>query len=168
MSTRCQVQVIGTGEDADKVTLYHHTDGYPSFMVPLIAKAYRHAVKPSPDGYARAWQAARVGKSAGQLCWAHPGKMEPEAGHDLHGDIAYLYLVYISGAMDTGATGRWEVEILVPRARTQFDPPGGKRFWDHPSVHLMDVHTPRTEVLALSRRIVRAERKRRKADVVSA
>jgi hypothetical protein len=162
MSTRCQVQVIGENADDSMVTLYHHTDGYPSYMVPLIAKAYRHAIKPSPHGYARAWQAARVGKVAGELCWADPGVMEPEAGHELHGDIEYLYRVYVSGGMHIGAIGKWEVEILIPRAATRFEPRGGNRFWDHPSVDLMELHTPRTEVLKLSRSILRAERKERK------
>lgn len=180
MSTRCQVQVIGLNEDDSQVTLYHHTDGYPSYMVPLIAKAYRTAIRPivhqgiHSDGtpyrhvYANAWQAARVGKSASYLCAADPGTMEPEAGHDLHGDIEYLYRVYVSGGMDIGATGTWEVEILVPTASTRFEPRGGKRFWDHPSVDLMDVHTPRTEVRKLARRVLRAERQRRKAEAVPA
>jgi hypothetical protein len=157
MSTRCQVQVVSANNDDSMVTLYHHTDGYPSYMVPLIAKAYRHAIKPSPHGYARAWQAARVGKAAGELCWADPGVMEPEAGHELHGDIEYLYRVYVSGGMHIKATGKWEVEILIPNE---------SRVWTEwtgqPTVQDMELHTPRTEVLKLSRSILRAERKERK------
>jgi hypothetical protein len=157
MSTRCQVQVIGENADDSMVTLYHHTDGYPSYMVPLIAKAYRHAIKPSPRGYPRAWQAAQVGKAAGELCWADPGTMEPEAGHELHGDIEYLYRVYVSGGMHIGVIGKWEVEILIPNE---------SRVWTEwtgqPTVQDMELLTPRTEVLKLSRSILRAERKDRK------
>jgi hypothetical protein len=157
MSTRCQVQVIGENADDSMVTLYHHTDGYPSYMVPLIAKAYRHAIKPSPRGGARAWQAARVGKVAGELCWADPGTMEPEAGHELHGDIEYLYRVHVSGGMHIGAIGQWEVEILIPnRSKVWRDWTG------QPTVDDMKVHTSRTEVLTLARRVIRAERKERK------
>jgi hypothetical protein len=169
MSTRCQVQVIGENDDDSMVTLYHHTDGYPSYMVPLIAKAYRHAIKPTvfkgtyPNGtpfrieHARAWQAARVGKVAGELCWADPGTMEPEAGHELHGDIEYLYRVHVSGGMHIGVIGKWEVEILIPNE---------SRVWTEwtgqPTIQDMELHTPRTEVLKLSRAILRAERKDRK------
>ena len=39
MSTRCQVKV-GDGEES--VTLYHHTDGYPEYMVPTIWKAFNY------------------------------------------------------------------------------------------------------------------------------
>ena len=42
MGTRCQVQVVEEAENKDweeKVTLYHHWDGYPDNMIPLFKKA---------------------------------------------------------------------------------------------------------------------------------
>lgn len=86
MSTRCQVKVVSKDfEKGTAITLYHHCDGYPSNMVPLIASAYR------PD-----WQHGRVGKVAAFLCAADPGGFEPEEGHDLHGDIEWYYIIQIS------------------------------------------------------------------------
>ncbi len=111
MSTRCQVQVIeGMGDNLyQKVTLYHHFDGYPSNMLPLIHKAYEL----SGGG----WEAGRAGKMASFLCAADPGQFEPEAGHDLHsGDIAYFYTVKPSNNdKSSDAHPQWIV--------TAYDPP---------------------------------------------
>jgi hypothetical protein len=44
MSTRCQVKVSsGVKGNQEAVTLYHHHDGYPTNMLPLMADAYTHA-----------------------------------------------------------------------------------------------------------------------------
>jgi len=101
MSTRCQVQVIGG--DGDKVTLYHHTDGYPTNMLPLFKAAF--------DLSGKGWQAARGGKCASFLCAADPGVFEPEAGHALHGDIEWYYQLHCDGAMHAGATPAWFVTL---------------------------------------------------------
>ena len=83
MSTRCQVKIQGTDVNGSAAfTLYHHCDGYPSYMLPLIA-----------SGYKDVWQAARAGKAASMLCAADPTGFELEQGHDLHGDIEYYYVV---------------------------------------------------------------------------
>ena len=94
MSTRCQVQVIqeGMGSWEDKVTLYHHTDGYPEYMIPIINKAYNYKRKPLWKGdtdLSCGWEKGRAGKVASLLCWADPIVFEPEEGHELHGDIEY-------------------------------------------------------------------------------
>lgn len=114
MSTRCQVSVhemsAGGGED-DRVTLYHHTDGYPEYMVPLIVSAWRKAIEEKGSE----WRAGRAGKAASFLCYVDPGTMEPEAGHELHGDIEFYYRVRLTGSKAVGKPApRWSVEVLVP------------------------------------------------------
>lgn len=105
MSTRCQVKVIGEGINPDELTLYHHTDGYPEYMIPLLTKAhgYEH-----PDGYDMSWTKERAGKVASLLCWADPAVFEPESSHELHGDIEFYYKLYC------GKSEEWEIEILDP------------------------------------------------------
>lgn len=83
MSTRCQVKVTGTDiNNADSVTLYHHCDGYPEYMLPTIANGWRDT-----------WQAGRIGKAASMVCGADPEGFEIEQGHALHGDIEFYYVV---------------------------------------------------------------------------
>ena len=101
MSTRCQVQVIGS--DNDKVTLYHHSDGYPTHILPLCHQAFELSGK--------GWQAARGGKCASFLCATDPGAFEPESGHALHGDIEWYYRLYCKGAMHNGCQAQWFVSI---------------------------------------------------------
>ena len=53
MGTRCQIKVTGVDINGSaSFTLYHHCDGSPSYMVPLIKKAFINT-----------WQAGRVGKA---------------------------------------------------------------------------------------------------------
>lgn len=105
MSTRCQVQVIEGPEARNKVTLYHHYDGYPSKMLPLIHKAYELS--------GGEWEAGRAGKMASFLCASDPGQFEPEAGHDLHSaDIAYFYTVKPStDEKHVGVNPKWIVTV---------------------------------------------------------
>ena len=92
MSTRCQVKVMGTDVNGSHAfTLYHHCDGYPSYMLPIIGKAYTDK-----------WQAERPGKAAAMLCAADPTGYEVEQGHSLHGDIEYYYVVDVTG-------GNWKI-----------------------------------------------------------
>jgi len=88
MSTRCQVKVNGLDES---VTLYHHCDGYPENMIPLIKQAF--------DFGNKSWKLTRAGKVASYLCYVDPGQFEPEEGHELHGDIEYYYIIHV-GADD--------------------------------------------------------------------
>lgn len=99
MSTRCQVEVYTVGEGiTEDVMLYHHTDGYPTHMIPLLQKAYELCVRTTENRYARFgakppsyWEMARAGKVAGAICAADPLVFEPESSLDLHGDIEWLY-----------------------------------------------------------------------------
>jgi len=98
MSTRCQVKVVAggfAGGHEDKaITLYHHCDGYPNNMLPLMASAYEND-----------WQHERPGKAAAFLCAVDPGGFEPEEDHELHGDIEWYYVVYVTADL-------WEVEVF--------------------------------------------------------
>ena len=135
MSTRAQVLVIQEelGGWEDKVLLYHHTDGYPEYMLPLLAKA---------RSMAGGREAGGAGKVASFLCAADPGVFEPEAGFALHGDIEYLYRLYVAN-MAGGSMAenpRWEVEVLVP----------GEGFWDNPDLEHMRILTPRQGLSGLT------------------
>lgn len=105
MSTKCQVAVVA---DKERFTLYHHWDGYPSNMVPLIKKAYDLCVAPHEDYKHcgedfRFRQAYEVGYSASFLCASDPRGFCPLAYNELHGDLSYYYEVFV---------GReWEIKI---------------------------------------------------------
>lgn len=111
MSTRCQVQV--TDSDGSKITLYHHTDGYCEYMIPLLDKAFKfaHETKKGMSGFKfkDEWKADRAGHVASFLCHVDPTVFEPETGHKLHADIEFYYRIY------TMLDCTWEVEILTPR-----------------------------------------------------
>jgi len=101
MSTRCQVKVTGTDiNGSDSFTLYHHCDGYPDYMLPLIAK-----------GHIDSWQAGRIGKAAAMVVSSDPTGFELEQGHELHGDIEYYYVVDVNG-------GDW----LITAYESPYDP----------------------------------------------
>jgi hypothetical protein len=86
MSTRCQVKIkeFGVTDPDNEFTLYHHCDGYPSSMVPLIAAAY------APD-----WKHGRVGKAAAFVVAEDVEGYDMEQGHALHGDIEWYYILSI-------------------------------------------------------------------------
>jgi hypothetical protein len=101
MSTRCQVKIEGVDlEKGEAITLYHHCDGYPSNMVPLLARAYK------PD-----WQHGRVGKAASFVIALEPDQFEPEAGHDLHGDIEWYYIIRVSSKGHTADVPKWTLSV---------------------------------------------------------
>jgi hypothetical protein len=115
MSTSCQVQVVQQDLHwEDNITLYHHWDGYPENIIPLIYKAYSYSDSPSSDNenYCKTdLMKERAGKVASLLCWADPAQFEPEQGHQLHADIQYYYRLYCSWSRrDHRAI--WEVEIF--------------------------------------------------------
>jgi hypothetical protein len=142
MSTRSQVKVIGTIGDGSQM-LYHHTDGYPDYMIPLLKSAaklaldnssmvkYAHEDAAKFSVSALPWEAGRVGKVASALCASDPLIMEPDAS-ELHGDIAYLYRLYLvnpSGMGHCGERVRWDIEILTPNTG----------FWDNSTEENMTV-----------------------------
>ena len=94
MSTRCQVKVTGTDiNNADSFTMYHHCDGYPSYMLPIIA-----------SGWQDTWQAGRIGKAAAMVVGADIRGFELEQGHEIHGDIEYYYVVDVTN-------GAWAITV---------------------------------------------------------
>ena len=100
MSTRCQVLVIGDDiNGGGKFTLYHHCDGYPSYMLPTIAK-----------GWANIWQSERVGKAASMIIGADPIGFELESSNSIHGDIEYYYIVEVHSR-------NWKIKVY----ETPFD-----------------------------------------------
>lgn len=111
MSTRCQVKVIEGDGHWQQVTLYHHCDGYPPNMLPLIHKAYKLL--------GGGWRAGRAGTIAAHLCAVDPTGFDPEAGHDLHGDIEYYYTITPSNNdKSIMANPLWNVAVY----KTPFDP----------------------------------------------
>ena len=103
MSTRCQVQVQG-GQNKDLVVLYHHCDGYPSNILPIIYKAF---MSKSRAEHGR-WQWARGGKSASIICGADPTGFDIEPGIELHKDIEYFYIVTVSDEHRP----KWNVKVF--------------------------------------------------------
>jgi hypothetical protein len=101
------------------VTLYKHTDGYPGNIIPRLIEAYQLATAPMRFGsqsYDKKWEAGRAGKVAGYICATHPGSFEPEAGHQLHGDIQFYYRLYLVNTAEGSMAEdpKWEVEIYIP------------------------------------------------------
>ena len=134
MSTRSQVKVIQNGIGwKEEVTLYHHTDGYPEYMIPTILKASNYTrLNYKGEVNNCKFEKGRAGKTASLLCWADPGVFEPEEGHGLHGDIEYYYKLYVNGSR------KWEIEIFDP------DYSGTEGFPIGPDENKMKPHTQRT------------------------
>lgn len=110
MSTRCQVHVIqerpGGGAPVASFSLYHHTDGYPSYMIPCMHYAWELTdAIPFTD---RRFVASVCESVVSFLCAADPGTFKPEQGSPLHGDLEYEYALYI--VRDDGDSVRWDVE----------------------------------------------------------
>lgn len=107
MSTRCQLQVVQVGIEWDeKITLYHHYDGYPENIVKLVEDTYKI--------WGSSWKAGRAGKVASFLCWKDPGQFEPEEGHELHNDIEFYYRLRVvnlrGGSMNEKPN--WELDVF--------------------------------------------------------
>ncbi len=109
MSTRCQVKIRAVnGNDAEAVTLYHHCDGYPSNMVPLIASAYKAD-----------WKHGRVGKAASYVVAEDVSGYDIEQGHELHGDIEWYYVLSIESELHEEAIPKWYLNVYdVPFGST--------------------------------------------------
>lgn len=118
MSTRCQVTVMQEGMRGweERVTLYHHFDGYPEGMLPLFKKAFEIGMTPKGDWHQPGCELGRVGKVASFLCAADPGGFEPEEGHALHGDIEFFYRLWCVNHRGgtVGDQPTWDVEVLIP------------------------------------------------------
>lgn len=175
MSTRCQVRIEGCEGSDDVITVYHHCDGYPSWMVPLIEKAYRKAIMPIDyettvgdktvvHQYEHAGMLNRGGYMASAIVAADPHGYQIENGNGLHGDIEYLYIIRpIGGTEDrpilkydgTEGTYRppmWTVEIRTPRSNG---------FWNRPRVAEMRIVTVATEIGKLAEDVRAIEDRKR-------
>ena len=110
MGTRSQVKVVkGDFKDRD-VTLYHSCDGYPGTILPFIGEAWKYANSIPLDEKKRheelfgnkdynniyAYQLNRPGNVASFLCHMDPHNFEPESGNEIHGDIAWYYVVDVN------------------------------------------------------------------------
>lgn len=119
MSTRCQVRVSsGVKGNEEAVTLYHHHDGYPTYMLKMMAKAYKNArtlLENKGKEYqtkADYWELGRGGKMASFLCKEDPSEFEPESGHQLHGDIEWYYTIKPSdNDYSMAANPKWNVTV---------------------------------------------------------
>jgi hypothetical protein len=139
MSTRCQVRVIAENKEdnsqfSEDVTLYHHCDGCSEWMVPLFWQAYQFGVTPYVPDWKKnepnaqpydvnQWQAFRAGYAASFLCHIDPRGFVPESGHQLHGDIAFYYKLYVCGKTVKGQEQKqWQVEIYKTKIRSKAAP----------------------------------------------
>jgi hypothetical protein len=95
-----KVKEYGVDDDKEAFTLYHHCDGYPSAMVPLIAGAYK------PE-----WKHGRIGKAAAFVLAEDSDGYEMEQGHDLHGDIEWYYVLEIKSETHVGAVPEWFLTV---------------------------------------------------------
>lgn len=102
MSTRCQVKITeyGVKNSKEAITLYHHCDGYPTGMVPLIAAAYK------PE-----WKHGRVGKAVSFVVAEDPDGYDIEQGHELHGDIEWYYVLAIKSETHVAAVPEWFLTV---------------------------------------------------------
>lgn len=117
MSTKCQTQIIEQHKDVEanwreeKITLYQHCDGYPNNMLKLFWQAFRYGFDPynvewSKIPVKQSWQVRRAGYAASFLCYIDPRGFQPEESHELHGDIAYYYKIFVNNE-------EWEIEIYT-------------------------------------------------------
>ena len=120
MCTRCQVEVKAEGLSwkESSVMLYHHCDGYPTNMLPLIRESWDRFKNRDE----MRWQLGRCGKVAAMLCWADPTGYEVERGVKLHCDIEWFYVVRClnSAGGSMAEDPRWIVEVYVPEIGVGF------------------------------------------------
>jgi len=145
MSTRANVHVTQEGlQWEETIQLYHHCDGYPSNMLPLMAGAIgvfvdREAKRDFP--IASNWELGRAGKLAAYIIATDPGGFEPESDTKLHGDIEYFYRIITVNSK--GGSMAEAPLIFVEVYATPKLEPDWKRFWDTGDVSLLCLIQPR-------------------------
>ncbi|MGA7861326.1 MAG: hypothetical protein WCB19_05660 [Thermoplasmata archaeon] len=118
MSTRAEVMVTGSeGGGSEKVYLDHHSDGYPSDMLPMFKRAFKKFGGKVGKSYrVGGWKAGRAGYVAGFLCAEDYGLIEPEdcdsAGN--HGDLEFFYVLRVSSTQHPDEHGVWALEVRAP------------------------------------------------------
>lgn len=117
MSTTALVVMRQDGED-QKVLLFHPSDGYPEYMLPVFRGAYAKFVTPSVPKYEE-WQpfrAGRVGTASALIVAADPhgfvveGCPQDEAAARKESYLDYIYTVLVT-SMGNGM-GTDEVEAI--------------------------------------------------------
>lgn len=135
MSTRCMVRITSSGLGWDEAPqyLYHHCDGYPENILPLINKAFVVGTEGmgALRGFPADWELGRAGKVAGLLCAVDPLQFEPDPEANsrgdapYHGDLDFVYHVHLvnkTNPKDRGAI-RWLVTVFQTKPE----------FWDAPT-----------------------------------
>jgi hypothetical protein len=130
------VEVEG-GINGTHAVLYHHSDGYPKYMVPLLQEAYRQFASPratggpktgygerrTPAEYRRysQWSAARAEYAAAMIASVDPtgfnvvGADQIRDGHGEQPDLEYYYVVHVGGNGPNGDPPiKWLLEIRTP------------------------------------------------------
>ncbi len=116
MATRCNVVI--TMDNMEPAVLYRHWDGYPSEVLPSLARAFSaggECQNAQPSSLAAFIIADGITTSMDDLPYA-----EYEPTNDLHADVDYIYLVVASRNED--GDPRWAVEILEPAPGYQNKP----------------------------------------------
>jgi hypothetical protein len=91
MGTRAIVQVINECRPDENITLYHHDNGDPDYMIPCLVEARKLAEKVCPGVFQ--YKFDRPGYVAGILCAADPGWFAPTTQN--HGDLDYTYTLHV-------------------------------------------------------------------------
>jgi hypothetical protein len=95
-----KIKEQGVNKAKESFTLYHHCDGYPTAMIPLIAGAYK------PE-----WKHGRIGKVVSFVMAEDPHGYEMEQGHELHGDIEWYYILEVKSEQHVGAIPEWRLIV---------------------------------------------------------
>ena len=126
MSTRANIRITDEVNWRDEVQLYRHCDGYPTAVLPALAKAYQLS--------GGNWEAGRTGKVAAYICVAGYEKgyiaFEPENHLRLHRDVEWVYRVVLLNHENGKHLDQpmWQVDVYRP----------AKEFWNDPSfAHLV-------------------------------
>ena len=122
MSTRANIELYDGWEESNSLgkstiwkkgaLLYHHCDGYPSWMGPELERKLKEAEEELKEaGYPYWWDGERVGALIVKLSAngdeLHRGIPAFQPCLDLHGDIDYLWRVFLGPK-----EGKYEIECL--------------------------------------------------------
>lgn len=114
MSTRCQVQVT---DGEDKLTMYHHYDGYPDNILKQLQSGYNKGIETIKNtSYMsekdalrqRGYMMTRAYKASAFIIASEPDGFEPLDYHDRHGDIEWFYTVHV---FEEAGKPKWTVDV---------------------------------------------------------
>lgn len=105
-----------------KITLYHHSDGYPTNMLEEIKDAYEQAIarlrKELPQ-YPQYFKLRWTGSMASFLSAENPTGFEQEKGNALHGDIEWYYVIKPKKMPEGEEIPEWEVTVYKVTGRDE-------------------------------------------------